>query len=117
MNNCNVLSQQTKLFGISTITVDGDSEQLSRYSTKFQGLVRVSAPPRAVWKENKPAAAANQASYGAEPGATLRAFLIQYEGLPHTQRLHVKARRRDCIFRESSSNAQIKPDKGLKLPF
>lgn len=64
-------------------------------------------PPRSVWKENKPFAA-NQARYGTEPGVPLWAFLIEYEVLPRMQRLYVKARRRDRILGESSSNAQIK---------
>lgn len=55
------------------------------------------APPRSVWKENKPIAA-NQASYGTEPGVSLWAFLIKYEVLSRMQCLHVKARRRDRIF-------------------
>lgn len=107
-----------KSFSNRIITVGGDGEELSRYSTKFQGLLWLCAPPCSVWKENKPIAA-NQASYGTEPGVSLWACLIEYEVLSRMQCLHVKARRRDRIFGESSSNAHIKTwtEKGLKLPF
>lgn len=77
----------SRLFSNRVITVGGNREQLSRYSTEFQGLLRFAAPPRSVWKENKPIAA-NEASYGTEPGEPLWAFLTEYEVVPRMRRLY-----------------------------